>query len=214
MAIEDLIRSLEEDARRKAASVLREARAEAARSRREAEEEVARRVERFLAERERKLREDLAAELAGARRDARARVLEARAELLDRVFRAAGERLPAAADTSAYRESLPSRLGAAIRYVDPDEAVVRCPPALEGAVREALEEAGAGATARIETDPEMPAGFAVVREDGSVRVDDTLVRRLERGRETLAIAVVERVEGEGSERAPGRGGGGACTGAT
>lgn len=232
MGIEALIGSLEEDAREKAASILREARSEAARIRREAQEEAARGMDRFLAGRERELREAVAAEVAEARRESRARILEARSELLDRVFRAAEERLPEAADSAAYRRGLPSRLAAALGYLEPEGARVRCPPTLEGAVGEALEASGyrvragpvapggggevgdgpdaasgpgRGVTVRIEAEPGAPPGFVAVQADGSVRVDDTLSRRMERAREILAMAVVERIEVDGRGARPDRG---------
>lgn len=191
MAIEQLIRALEADARGRAADVLREARAEARRIREEAAGREARRREEFLSRVEEEVRAGLDEVVATARREARERALRSRANLLERIFEEAGARLPAAAGTDAYLDALPGRIDEASRYLPAGPAEVECPPALEGAVRAALEGRSG---LRIEARREAAPGVRVRSADGRVTVDDTLTGRLERMRPELEIRLAARLE--------------------
>lgn len=209
MAIDTLLETLEANGRKRAADILREARAEVRRIGARADREGARRREEVLARRERELRDDMAGEIARLRGEGRRDALEARRTLLERVLEAARERLPSALASDSFRDSLPARLERAVRYLPGDEAVVSCPPALEPAVRAAVESRTAGsgpggspAEIEIEPDPDAATGFRLRSPDGRVTVDDTLADRLARRRPELEIGLLQRLEAMHAEDAP------------
>src|SRR5581483_228283 len=127
-------------------------------------------------------------------RGGRRLVLEARHRLLGRVLAAARARLPEAMATPEYRAALPAALGAALACAGDAAVVVRCPPALAAAVRDALPRASGAA---VEADSGVRAGFTLATADGVLTVDDTLDGRLERLWPRLAPGVLARVEERG-----------------
>lgn len=191
--MDELLDEIARRARRQRSELLREAEERAEeirdRARKRAEELRARRLEDTRAE----VRGELDAQRAREEQESRGQVLEARAELLERVRTRARELLDEAMRSDAYR----SRLGETVREArtclpSDREVLFRCPPALEKELREHLEDAGNGA--RVESDPEIAAGFLVGSPDGGVTVDATLARRLERDWEELARGVLADVE--------------------
>ena len=71
------------------------------------------------------------------------------------------------------------------------DAIVRCSPSLDAAVREALRERP---DLSIEADEKLGTGFVVIGDGGSVLVDGCLETRLERLSPTLAIEIHSRLE--------------------
>jgi len=195
MALERLLSSLERDAAQQVDALLAAARARAERVTRTADEQDARCKSETLEARERAQRAAVELALARARRAARGRVLEARARLLEQVFGAARDRLPAAADSQAFRAALPARLAAARACLGDSPAAVRCAPALLPALRELSRETEGLA---LQPDPAIATGFVVASCDGALEVDETLERRLRRRRPALAIAVLRALEEQAS----------------
>ncbi len=194
MALEHLLAALERDATAEAERRLAAARAEAAAIRAAAEERLARRRAEVLDARAAELRGRAERALGEARRGGRRLVLEARHRLLGRVLAAARARLPEAMATPEYRAALPAALGAALACAGDAAVVVRCPPALAAAVRDALPRASGAA---VEADSGVRAGFTLATADGVLTVDDTLDGRLERLWPRLAPGVLARVEERG-----------------
>jgi len=76
-------------------------------------------------------------------------------------------------------------------FVEGDDAVVRCSPVLEPAVRKALSDRP---RVRVEPDEEMGTGFIVVGAGGSVVVDGQLEARIGRLASALAIEIHARLK--------------------
>lgn len=185
-----LIAELEEKAERRIEEILAEAGEEAAAIRAAAEREVER-VERMrLAECAAEWKERTARRTAEARGAAAKVTLRARARFLDRVFERAAARIDGGDLPDRYDDEVGDRVALALRYLGERPATFTCPPAREAAIRAALPEG----TVELRVDDAAPVGFVARADDGSVEVDGTLIGALERGRDELAIAVLDRFE--------------------
>lgn len=164
MALEYLLRHVEDAGRREAEQILGDARHEAAQivaraeARAAARLETARDAERRLRRREADLR------LADARREDRGRILRARRALLDRVFGSARQRL-AARDA---RSEVSGGAGAGVPAV-----VAACLPPGRGAILQ---------------------GCRWATDDGAIRVDLSAASRLEALRPELEIDLLHELE--------------------
>jgi len=142
---------------------------------------------------ERDLRDALARDLAQARIAGDRGVLEARAALLDRVFERAGTLLAGALEDPAAMDRVVSRAREALDFVPEGDVVIACSPGvaelLEGRLDHERE-------LTIEPRADLPAGFRVEAAGGALVIDATLERLLEFGRPTLAIEVLQRLEGD------------------
>jgi vacuolar-type H+-ATPase subunit E/Vma4 len=192
MALTELLRSLEDEARSRVDEILAGARAEAERLRRASEAEQADRRAAAVGARETELRAAAARALEAARRGAAARVLEARAEALARVRAGAQARLAArGADTSLLpllRRDLLDGLG----YLGDAGAIVETDAALVEGVRSALDGRPAVTVA-----PGAGRGGLVLRSaDGAVTVDASFETRLASLWQSLAIELARRIEAE------------------
>jgi V/A-type H+-transporting ATPase subunit E len=190
MALQDLLASLERDARAEADALLTDARARAAGLQADADArmELRRRDTLEIAERAHRATGELA--VAQASRAARARVLEARARAIEHVFAAVTAELPAAIASPAYLQSLPLRLAAARACLGDTPAAVRCSPSLLPALRAI---AGTPPLA-VTTDGALGPGFVLAACDGSLDVDETLTTQLARRRPQLVIEVVRALD--------------------
>jgi vacuolar-type H+-ATPase subunit E/Vma4 len=185
---------IESEGRARAAAILRAAEEEASRLRTEAAARARQRHEDALREEEAALRRDAETRTAAARARARKRVLEARDEFLARVFALAGEALSAEIEKPAARAELLARLEHALSLMPPESPVL---VAASTGVAPWLEAALAGRDGvRVESDPELPAGFRVVGAGGAIVIDAPLVRLLEASRPALAIELLRRLDGE------------------
>ena len=192
MGIDALLRELRKRSREEEADIRREAEEQSARLVEEARREAEKRRRDALQEAEDELREELRAEREREENDVRRKVMEAREELLDRVRETARELLDEAAASEAYCRQLPARIREARACLPEDrEVVIRCPPSLEEAIREAVS--GMDARVRVETD-DGGAGFRASTPGGSVTADASLARRLERDWTELAPVVLEKLE--------------------
>ena len=192
MGIDALLRELRERSREEEAEIRREAEEQAERIVEEARREAEERRREALQEAEDELREELRAEREREENDVRRQVMEAREELLGRVRETARELLDEAAASEAYRRELPARIREALACLPEDrEVVLRCPPSLEEAIREALS--GTDGRVRVETD-DGGAGFRASTPGGTITADASLARRLERDWTDLASLVLEKLE--------------------
>ena len=190
MALQDLLASLERDARADADTLLTEARARAAGLLSDADTRMTLRREETLhiAERARRAAGELAVALAS--RAARARVLEARARAIERVFAAVTAELPAALASPGYLQALPERLAAARGCLGDTPAAVRCAPPLLPAIRALAGSPPLAVTA----DAAVGNGFVLAACDGSLAVDETLEARLTRRRAALVVEIARALD--------------------
>ncbi len=162
-------------------------------------ERVASHSERAIEGRRRALKELKEAEygadarraVANERHAAMRAVLMARTQVVDRVLERARALLPEASMDERYLTALGAELSEALTFVDGDDAVVRCSPALEPAVRKALSDRP---RVRVEPNEEMGTGFIVVGAGGSVVVDGQLDTRISRSASSLAIEIHARLQ--------------------
>jgi vacuolar-type H+-ATPase subunit E/Vma4 len=161
-------------------------------------ERVASQSERAIEDRRRELMERKEAEhgaearraIAAERHAAMRAVLIARTQVVDRVLERARSLLPGAAMDERYQDSLDAELTEALKFVDADDAMVRCSPALEAAVRKALADRP---RVRVEADKKMGTGFIVDGASESVLVDGQLDTRIDRLTSSLAIEIHARL---------------------
>jgi len=129
--------------------------------------------------------------IATERHAAMRAVLVARTQVVDRVLERARALLPEASMDERYLTALGAELPEALTFVDGDDAVVRCSPALEPAVRKALSDTP---RVRVEPNEEMGTGFIVVGAGGSVVVDGQLDTRIRRSASSLAMEIHARLQ--------------------
>jgi vacuolar-type H+-ATPase subunit E/Vma4 len=193
MGVEALRAAVEADGRARVAATLREAEERAATLRAEADSMASRRRQEVLRREEATLRREPRARVAAAFSEAQRRVLEARTELVERVFEMAGEMAPRLLDSPEARETLVARVEEALAHIPGSDVAITA----SSGVARVLEDALAGrAGVRVECDPDLPAGFRAARGDGTLVVDATLPSLLGHHRATLAIELMERIEGE------------------
>jgi vacuolar-type H+-ATPase subunit E/Vma4 len=191
MGIDALREAVEEEARVRVAGLLDEARAQAQGLRDQAEAQSAARLRAALSDEEVGLRREAAARIADARSAAQKRVLEARDALLERVFELARDELPAVLEGSAARAWVVALAEQALGHMPSGPVRIEC----SRDVAEPLEQALAGRDdVRVELAPELPSGFRVHDQQGSLVVDGTLTKLLELHRPVLAIDVLQRLE--------------------
>lgn len=190
MARSDLDTELRRTANETAEAILNAARGDS--------ERVASQSQRAIEDRRRELMERKEAEygaharraIAAERHAAMRAVLIARTQVVDRVLERARALLPKAAMEERYLTSLGAELTEALKFVDGDDAMVGCSPALEAAVRKALSDRP---SVRVEADRDMGTGFIVVGAGGSVLVDGQLETRMDRLASSLAIEIHARL---------------------
>ncbi len=191
MAGSDLDTELRRAANATAESILNAARSDS--------ERVASHSEGAIEDRRRALKELKEAEygadarraVANERHAAMRAVLMSRTQVVDRVLERARALLPKASMDERYLTALGAELSEALTFVDGDDAVVRCSPALEPAVRKALSDRP---RVRVEPEKEMGTGFIVVGAGGSVVVDGQLDTRISRSASSLAIEIHARLQ--------------------
>jgi vacuolar-type H+-ATPase subunit E/Vma4 len=191
MALTELLRTLEDEARHRIDAIRAAARAEADRLRREGDAEQADRRAAALSAHEGELRAAAARAVEAARREAAGRVLEARMEALARVRAGAGSRLAARAADPALLPLLRGDLLDGLGYLGEAPAVVEADPALIEGIRAALNGRPAVTIA-----PGAGGGGLLIRSaDGTVTVDASFATRLESLWAALAIELSRRMEG-------------------
>jgi vacuolar-type H+-ATPase subunit E/Vma4 len=183
MGSAELMDALRRDGAAGALQIVETARRKADRERAEADASwELRRSEAFVAA-EAEVRERTAADLMEARRFARRRVLEARHRAIEQVLGAVRGRLTRALTSERHLERSRRELDELLDYLPAGEPTVRCPRAL------------ASTEHRIEIDEALD-GFVISSQDGSVTIDATLSRRLDRSRPQLSIRILQMIDGE------------------
>ncbi|MFN2316584.1 MAG: V-type ATP synthase subunit E family protein [Gemmatimonadales bacterium] len=191
MGLDALLAALEREASAETDRHLSTARAEAERIREAGEARAA----ALVAARRREVAADHAkrstAEMTAVVRAARVQELEAQASLLAQV-RARTRDVLAVAPLREWQPALPTLLEAGLRFAGEGEGEVevRCSPAAEAAVRQAL---AGRADVQVVADPELPAGIEVRRIDNTMRVRLTLPDRLDALWPAIRLAVLDAV---------------------
>ena len=194
MGIEALIGSLVADGTAEAERIRQAARDDAAAIVAEATASGEARIAAARASAEAELRAQVAAALFRARRDGRREVLLARESALDQVRGAAAATLGGAHGDAVLRAVLPALVRNAVGYLPDGPAVARCHPDLAPLVREAVRERRG---VEVREDEAAPPGVLLEDARGTVRVEETLVVRLERLWPSLRMRVAERMAREG-----------------
>lgn len=189
MALNELLRTLEDEARARVDDLLDRARAEAARIREAAASELAARRTAELRSREVELRSSAARVVEAARRDASRRALEARAEALARVRRRAEERLAARAADPVLLPGLRRDVLEGLGYLVEGPAVVEADPAMLEGLRAAVD-----GRRDVSFTPAPRRGLVLRSADGRLTVDATFESRLARAWPGLAIELARRLE--------------------
>ena len=191
MALEELLRTLEEEANARIAALLAKARADAEQFRAGRAGESARRRATALAAREAELRAASARTLEAGRREAKRQVLEARAEVLERIRRRAETLLAQRAADPALLEAQARDLERALDYLGTAPAVVEAPTQLLAGLRAMLD-----GRARVVAQPTTAArpGLLVRADDGALTVDATPAGSLARAWPRLTIELAGRLE--------------------
>ena len=192
MALNDLLRALEEDGAARVEEVRARARAEAGRVRAGAEAEREGRRTAALGVRETELRAAAAREIEVTKRVAAARYLEARGGALTRIHARIRERLAARASDPAVLPLLRSDLARALEYAGDGPVVVEAAPAMVDELRVALN---GRREARFEG-TRAEGGLVLRAPDGSWLMDATFGTRLDRAWPRLAIELVRQLEPE------------------
>lgn len=183
MPLDSLLQAIAADAASEARQIVDAAHAEATALRAAADARVERRIAETCAAREDELRGALDTRRARARTEARVRVLEARARFLDRIFGEAETALPGSLERSGSQETLATLCREALDFFPAGGARIRCRAALARLVAGLVPEAS------VLVDDGVPEGVMVESNDGSCRIDNTLVGRLRRRRPELSIAI-------------------------
>lgn len=190
MALNDLLRALEEEAAIRADEARERGRQEAERVRAEAEAEREGRRLEALGAREAELRSAAEHEIDATRREATRRRLEARAAALDRIRCRAEARLQARAGDPALSPLLRRELSRALDYADDTPAVLEAPASVHDDLRRNLNGRRNPRLAAVEN----VGGLVLRAEDGSWVVDATFAGRLNRAWPGLAIELARHLE--------------------
>jgi vacuolar-type H+-ATPase subunit E/Vma4 len=186
----ELLAALEREAEARAAEELKRAEDEAEGLRQAAAGKGTLRVQERLAEHARALRALAEERLVEARRKGEARVLEARRELLDRVFEGALALQGDARGWTSYGAALERDIRTLLALTPGEDVTLLCSSADRTAV---VAAAGAGAT--VEASSEVMAGVRLRSAGGRLEMDRSLAARLGVARASLAIRLVQQLEG-------------------
>lgn len=193
MALDDLLRALEEDAATRADDARTRARAEAERVRAEGAARLEERRAAELRARETVLRAAAARALDVTRRDAARRHLEARAKALERIRNRTAERLDARAGDPALLPLLRRDLSRALEYVGDGPLTVEASRGMLDGLRGVLD-----GRPEVTLAPVDGLGGVVLRApDGAWAVDASFGGRLRRAWPGLAIELARRLEPDG-----------------
>jgi vacuolar-type H+-ATPase subunit E/Vma4 len=189
MALEQLVATLENEARAEADRLLATARATAAELLAQGQTDIARRREQDRTAREAAARAPVELGVSAARFQARRIMLDARHGFADTVFRAARGHWPDILRRPAYRAGLRTELEEALASAGGRAAVVQsCPDLYEDLARLA---AGKPAVT-VARDPAVEAGFRMVVDGGALEMNCTLDARLSAQRPALLVELFRR----------------------
>ncbi len=197
MSPSNLDSELRRRAEKAAQAILLKAEAEAARIAADVDETIENRRATVLHSREDRYRTEARTAIAIERREAMRSLLLAKTALVERVLQRAKADLPSVVQSPAYRATLPHDVDRALRFVEAEGPTLRCPSALEDAVKEAV---GTRPEVSVEAQEGLGSGFVLVGQNGTVAVDCTLETRLERLAPTLAIEIHDRIQGSRERR--------------
>lgn len=191
MAGSDLDTELRRAAEETAESILNAARTDSERVVSEAERSVEGSRRERMEQKEAEYGADARRAVASERHAAMRAVLLSQTRVVDRVLERARALLPEAAKTDRYLSTLGVELAEALKFVEDDDALVRCSPVLEPEVRKAISSRP---QLRVEPWSETDTGFTVLGAGASVLVDGRLDTRIDRLTSSLAIEIHARLQ--------------------
>ncbi|MEM0482446.1 MAG: V-type ATP synthase subunit E family protein [Nitrososphaerota archaeon] len=196
MKLEDVLKSVVEDAVVEFRAKIREIEEESMRRLREGADELSRQA---AAASQSIHRESTALRM----RLVSQAILEARREYLESVERCVGtvikealDRIPSLKRSGEYRQGLKALMREALEFVGGDEVVVECSREDQQLVKELARELGKEVGVKIrlsENFLESVGGVRVIRSDGSMIFDNTVEARLERMREEIRREIIKRL---------------------
>lgn len=189
MAIDDIIRTLEEEIDEEVGKILAEAHRRADSVEEEARRIAAAEIEKKLADCGLELQAERMGRLTKARNAVRERLTSNREALMDAAFDAAAIKLAELPGKKEYRACLEGLFQEALRGL-PEAAACRCRPGDESIVREMAK--GLGFKGKIVADKEVDGGVVLESADGRVTCSNSFAKRMEKARTALR----EEVAGE------------------
>ena len=157
----------------------------------EASTRLARRRSMDLATRTAELEAVAAGAIDSARREAARRSLTARTEALDAILARARALLATTVPDAKLQAGIQRDVVAAMEYLGPTAAVVRCHPAWVPALGPVLARRS---DVRLEESEKVGVGMIVLANDGHVEIDATVDSRLTRLWPGLAIELLREME--------------------
>ncbi len=196
MKLEDVLRSVVEDALAEFRVKIREIEEEGLRRLREGADELGRQA---AAASQAIQRESTALRMrlvSQAMLEARREYLESVEKCVDTIIKEALDSIPSLKRSGEYRQALILLLREALEFVGGDEVVVECSREDQRQVRELAGELGKelGIKIRLSESPlDCVGGVRVIRSDGSMIYDNTVEARLERMRGEIRRAIIKRL---------------------
>lgn len=196
MKLEDVLRSVIEDALSEFRAKIREIEEEGLRRLREGADELGRQAalaSQSIQRESNALRMRLVSQ---ATLEARREYLESVEQCVNTVVREAIERIPSLKKSGEYRQALRTLLREALEVVGGDEVVVECGREDQQQVKELARELGKELGVKIrlsENSLDSVGGVRVIRSDGSMIFDNTVEARLERMREEIRGEIIRRL---------------------
>jgi V/A-type H+-transporting ATPase subunit E len=196
MKLEDVLKSVVEDALVEFRAKIREIEEEGLRRLREGADELGRQA---AAASQAIQRESTALRMrlvSQAMLEARREYLESVEKCVDTIIKEALDRIPSLKKSGEYRQALSALLREALEVVGSDEVVVECSREDQRQVRELAGELGKELGVKIrlsENSLDSVGGVRVIRSDGSMIYDNTVEARLERMREEIRREIIKRL---------------------
>lgn len=191
MALEDILESLEEEARKQSADIMSRAKTQADDLMAEAERDVAQIRESTGAEAAERLRSQEAKMLLEARFQAKKRVAEAKEKLVEEVFAEAGSMVGALPEHVSYPSVFRFLTAELVKAAGNNgaAAVLKVSSRDVSLAEEAALKFGTDGSIKVESDPSVVAGVAMAIDGGRRTGVNTLDSRLAKARQTLRTRV-------------------------
>ncbi len=187
MALEDILRALEDKARTTVESIKSEAEKEKKRIMAEAQNEAARIRRQRLKKIEDALRSEATAMIYSATLKAKKEVNQAREEVVENVFRIAQEKISRLSEEDSYSDIFKALLDECVELID-GEIVFQVRPEDRSLLERLLAEKGIQYS--ISDVPlESSGGLNAMSADGRIIVYNTFEKRLERAKKRLRLEI-------------------------
>lgn len=197
MALEDILRALEEKAASRIAAIKSETQRRVEEIEAEIEKEAARTRRLRLKKVEDQIRSEATAIVYSAQLKAKNLLIKAQEETVDEAFKVAEKRLAGLSDQPDYPATLGVLLDECLEFFPEGELLVQARLQDRDLIEKMLGTRGRGF--RFDETPLAASGGLVVsRSDGQVVVSNTFESRLERARDHLRLEISKSLFGTGS----------------